>query len=158
VEAAGIRWQRIPEMGRALSAMTPFPVTASSRVPGGESPRLEYRMHLFSAGRVKVNAYLSPTLDIHARGLRYAVSFDEEPPQSVNLCEDTSTQAWEKAVAENIKVGATEHTLDNPGAHVLKFWMVDPGVVLQKIVVDAGGLRPSYLGPPESFRHPARNG
>jgi hypothetical protein len=34
---------------------------------------------------------------------------------------------------------------------VLKLWAVDPGLVLQKIVIEARDLAPSYLGPPESF-------
>ena len=59
---------------------------------------------------------------------------------------------WEKSVSDNFRVGKSHHTLTHPGYHTLKIWMVDPGVVLQKIVVNAGGVKPSYLGPPESFR------
>jgi hypothetical protein len=33
---------------------------------------------------------------------------------------------------------------------VLKIYMVDAGVVLDKIVMDGGGARPSYFGPKET--------
>jgi len=29
--------------------------------------------------------------------------------------------------------------------------MVDPGVVVEKILINMGGLKPSYLGAPESY-------
>jgi endo-1,4-beta-D-glucanase Y len=157
VDADPVRWLHIPNLGRTLSGLTPIPVTARSRTPGPDSPRLEYCLHLFRSGQVKVNVYVSPTQNYHdTQGLRYGLSFDDETPQIVNIHEKDTVPdwkyppAWNQAVGENIKVMTSEHLLAKPGEHVLKFWMVDPGIVLQKIVVDTGGVKPSYLGPPES--------
>jgi hypothetical protein len=57
-----------------------------------------------------------------------------------------------RAVPDNITIGSTRHQLLNVGEHVLKYWLINPGVVLQKIVVDAGGVRPTYLASPQSWR------
>jgi hypothetical protein len=42
-------------------------------------------------------------------------------------------------------------TVDRPGEHVLKLWMVDAAVAVDQIVIDTGGLPATYLAPPESF-------
>ena len=40
------------------------------------------------------------------------------------------------------------------GQHTLKVWMVDPGIVLDKIVLQTSGeIEHSYLGPPDSYRN-----
>ena len=54
--------------------------------------------------------------------------------------------------ANLIKVLSSDHYISKPGKHVIKYWLVDPSVVLEKIVLDRGGVKPSYLGPPESYR------
>lgn len=149
-----IRWQRIPELGRTLSAMTPMPVTAAAQPATGDAPRLEYRMYLFNKGDVKVKAYLSPTLNFHnTEGLRYAISFDDQPPQIVNMHSGKTFQDWEESVRNNVSILVSKHTVNEPGHHVLKYWMIDAGVVLQKLVVETDSTRASYLGPPESYLH-----
>jgi hypothetical protein len=144
-------WQRIPGHGRTLSGMTALPVEA----PAAQGMRLEYQMHLFKAGKVKVHTTLAPTLKFQpGQGLRYAVSFDDEAPQVVDVHADQSGRHWERIVADGAALFTSMHVIARPGAHTLKFWSIDPGLVLQKLVVDAGGLLPSYLGPPESPRLP----
>jgi hypothetical protein len=152
------RWIRIPDYGRTLSGMRATqPVASPSATPGMNSPRLEYQMYLFSTGTVRVATVTSPTLNfLPGRGLRLGISFDDATAQILTLVPaDYKAQNgnldWERVVADNARTVYFTQTLTRPGYHTLKYWMVDPGVVLQKIVVDLGGLKPSYLGPPESF-------
>lgn len=58
---------------------------------------------------------------------------------------------WEKSVSDNARFSRSTHTVTTPGYHTLKIFMIDPGVVLQKIIVNTGGLKPSYLVPSESY-------
>jgi Glycosyl hydrolase family 115/Gylcosyl hydrolase family 115 C-terminal domain len=155
VNNAGIKWMIIPDYGRTLSGIMPSPVTAKSQLPRGDSPHLEYEVNLIDTGMLSVKAYISPTIDFtNSTGLYYAVSFDNEQPRLININADKSEAAWGKDVSGNIKIITSKHHINKPGKHTLKYWMVDPGVVLQKLVIDAGGEKPSYLGPPESSFRP----
>ena len=85
IDGLNARWGKLDDFGRTLSAMTIFPMTADSVSPPADSPSLEYRMYLFDSGPVEVQAILSPALEfLPGRKLRYAVSFDDEPPQIVS--------------------------------------------------------------------------
>jgi hypothetical protein len=156
-DTGSARWEPIDDLGRTLSSMTVFPVTATSVQPPENSPRLDYRMYLFSTGVVEVTSILAPSLNFAPdRGVRIAVSFDDEAPQVLMVVPkgyfvDNGNRDWEESVKDSVRKIKSRHAISQPGYHTFKVWMVDPGVVLQKIVVNTGGVRPSYLGPPESF-------
>jgi hypothetical protein len=109
---------------------------------------------------VEVTSILAPSLNfVPGRGLRFAISFDDEPPQILTAVPkdyfvDNGNQDWEASVRDSCRQLKSTHTLAKAGYHTLKFRMVDPGVVLQKLIVDFGGVKPSYFGPPESYHQP----
>jgi hypothetical protein len=149
IKSPQVNWTEIPNYGRTLSGITPWPVTAARMQPGGNSPHLEYSISLKDTGSISVQTYISPTLDFkNQQGLYYAISIDDEQPQMININRDESPQAWGMDVSNNVKKLITKHHIAKAGVHSLKYWMVDAGVVLQKLVIDAGGLKESYLGPP----------
>jgi hypothetical protein len=153
VDAGPVRWEKIDDYGRTVSAMTVFPVPAASVTPPQQSPHLEYEMYLFDPAQVEVEAILSPTLNfVPGRGLRYAISFDDQPPQVLDALAQNSQRDWETTVKDSVRKVKSSHKLSGSGYHTLKFWMVDPALVLEKLVVNLGGVKPSYLGPPESYR------
>jgi hypothetical protein len=158
VPADGVSWQRVPGIGRTGDGMEPFPVTATRRAVGA-GPRLEYDFTCFTTGTVTVWAHLAPrNAALSTAGLWYAVALDDQAPQSVDVIaatgsdDATMNNQWGRNTADNVNRTSTAHRIGAPGRHVLRFWMVDPTVILNKIVIDTGGLKYSYLGPPESMR------
>ena len=171
VAKSPVSWMTIPNLGRAGSAVTLMPVTAKDISPKENGTRLEYDIYLFNEGEVNVKFYLSPTLNFgYTEGLRFAVSIDDasqlqvedEEPQIINMHKGDSQdwkypQFWNQAVSNNIRIAESKHKISKPGKHVLKFWAIDAGVVLQKIVIESGETKPSYLGPPDSMKYTFSN-
>jgi hypothetical protein len=146
-------WEELPGYGETKSAMTVFPVTAESNTDSKAA--IKYKIYLYDAGDFQLQAALAPTLNfVPGRGLRFAVSADGGPRTVVDELEHNSQQDWEQAVSDGVRRVTVPLTIAKPGYHTLEIWAIDPGVVLERIVVSHGPLRPSYLGPPESVHFP----
>ncbi|MFC0780559.1 glycosyl hydrolase 115 family protein [Flavobacterium sp. HJSW_4] len=155
INSNSVKWTIISNLGKTDSGLTIKPSNIQPIEISEQSPRLEYDLHFFSKGKVKVKAYFSPTINFKiGDGLKYGIAFDSEKPQIMNLNTDSSEKNWAESVANNIQIITSTHQIENAGNHVLKIYAIDSALVLQKIVIETeeGKVLESYLGPPESFR------
>jgi len=52
------------------------------------------------------------------------------------------------------EIGQVKYQHLNNGKHTLKVYMIDPGVVLDRITIDIGGLKQAYSTIPETRKRP----
>jgi hypothetical protein len=150
-ETDQIHWTVIPDFGKTKSAVTTFPANVYQKE--NENIFLEYDIVFTSTGTFEVQLLLAPTLNFNAnKGLRYALSFDGGNEEIVNFNEKYRGElgAWQ---GESIIKSSTKHTIAAPGKHTLRFRVLEPGIVLEKILINTGGLKPTYLGAPESIHN-----
>lgn len=143
-------WLIIPDLGRTLSGITTSPNT---EMPD-ENTYLEYDFETTYNGDATVYILLSPTLNFNDnKGLRYAVSIDGGKEEIVNFNgQYNDHKIWWSWNAWAINKTTVQQPISSSSTnkHTLRFRVLDPGIVLQKIMIDLGGLKPSYLGAPES--------
>ena len=135
----------IPRLGKTEGALTVLPAKEHNG-----NAYAEFEIQTESSGKAELNVYLAPTLNFNAgKGLRYAVSVDGGQEQVVNFNGHYQGELgpWQAA---SIIVSKAELDFGSPGRHTLRFRFVDQGPVLQKRVIDFGGVKRSYLGAPSS--------
>ena len=140
-------WSIIPDLGKTLSGVTTLPVTQSP-----EKMYLEYDIEIKKSCNVKVELLLAPTLNFNNnKGLSYAISFDDSKEQIINFNGHYKGELG-KWQANPIIESHSKHLLDKKGKHTLRIRPLDPGIIIEKILIDMGGLKPSYLGAPETLK------
>lgn len=169
-----ITYHTLKNYGRTLGGVTLWPQTTLQLTPA-TAPALEYDIYVFTnTTAANVTLYLSPTQNYLSDEdpVKYAVSLF---PRGAGNTTTTAPQVqvrsfvgpsigtgmpsgWGSAVADAVWGVDPAHTnmttawdVPSEGAYTLRVWGLAPGVTVQKVVVDLGGVRPSYLGPPESF-------
>ena len=164
VENDAIKMIMIPNLGCENTAVQlGNPIAPAQRTAGRNTPRLEYDFYTFEQGSVDVYTYVLPTFPISKdRGYagheatnvetKYGVCIDEGPVMTPSTSSFEYAQIWYESVLKNCRINKTTLHIDKPGKHTVKIICGDAGTVLQKVVLDFGGMKRSYMGP-----QPTRN-
>jgi len=154
-------WQKIIGLGYNDEAVSIFPTAVAVRSEPGkilsESPCLQYKIWFRNSGNWKVTVRALPTFSVETgKSQRYAIAFDDAPPQIIPLPAGSSERdrQWQEDVLRNAALTTSTHTLSMSGLHTLKIWMVDPGIVIDALMAEGGsGQRPGYFWPDETRPH-----
>ncbi|GHT80159.1 hypothetical protein FACS189467_1560 [Bacteroidia bacterium] len=144
-----IHWTVIPDLGRTKSAITTFPANIYPK--DNEQIYVEYDIQFATQGEFDTQLLLAPTLNFNAnKGLRYAISIDGGKEEIVNFNGHYRGELgqWQ---GESIIRSNTKIVIPSTGKHTLRFRVLEPGIVLEKILINTGGLKPTYLGAPETI-------
>lgn len=164
---AGVTYHVFKDIGRTGDGVGLWP-QGTEKLTTSTAPALEYQMYLFSnSTAANVTVWISPSMNYlgDADRLQYAVALFPAggAPASIATVSPVGPSigaslpdGWGHAAADGVwgRTGnctTTGFGVPREGAYTLRIWALMPSVIVQKIVVDLGGVRPSYLGPPESF-------
>lgn len=108
-----------------------------------------YQFPQIDADSIDVFFYAVPFWPIYkGKSNRIAVSIDGGEPQVFENKFAEYSRSWKDQVMRN-GIGCRLHfAIDKQAAqHTITFKALDPGQMLQKVILDWGGLQPSYIGP-----------
>ena len=138
-------WEQIPDLGRQETAIRPQ-LRFSTEITT-QNTQLSYNFTLPEAWEGSLIVYTSPTQDfLNTGGLKFGYALDGGEMETLNLQKDTPDN-WYSAVGNNITRVVTPVRLE-AGKHELKIYGIDPGIVLQHLVIkDSTHEHPTYLIP-----------
>jgi hypothetical protein len=144
------QWHVVDGLGYSGTALQALPLSVNRSVTNPDSIKaassfVEYNFYSFSPGIPSVNIFTLPTHPINNNfRVRYAISIDDGPSKVVDTKTFGRSEEWKQNVLRNRAERKIEMPYLAAGTHTLKIYVVDPGVVLDEIRIDLGGLKKGY--------------
>jgi len=133
-------WEATEGMGSERKMLESRPFTAkvdTSRAAILRNPFVEYDFYSFGTSPAVVNVYTLPTFPLNNNyEMRYAVKVDDGPLKVLNFKTVGRTDEWKRNVLTNTAVKSVVIPDLKSGKHKLTIYMVDPGVILDKIFIN----------------------
>ena len=146
-------WTILPTLGRTLSGVALLPHNAACE---GAALDSACRAEGFKGTSVKVHIITNSTLPfLRKEGHRYTLQLDNGEAVEVNYnsryIEENTNEMYAIAATRIIET-VTELPISSSDLHHLTIRPLDPGLVVEKVVIDLGGYDPSHLKGVESPR------
>lgn len=113
-----------------------------------KSPKAEYDFYTFNGGKATIYVYALPLFPIDSKhDTRFGIMVDDGMVQWMTTSSKEYSGQWRRNVFQNSAISSATMNVGKPGKHTFKLICADPGMVIQKVVIDFGGMKRSYLGP-----------
>lgn len=140
VKGMGYDWE-VVQLGR--------PTDKGGDATNLRGDRIEYRLPAIHGNQVEITLYTVPFFPIYkGKATKIGVSVDGCTPQVFDNQFKEYGLTWKNQVLRNGAVTKMKFTIDSSKpSHQLSIICGDAGMMVQKVIVDWGGLKKSYLGP-----------
>jgi hypothetical protein len=152
------KWDVVEDFGHTGNSLEALPLSVKPtldlkdpEVIKNNTPVVQYDFYTFTATTPEVTVYTLPTHELNKNwGARFAASIDDGPLKIIDFKTVGRSEIWKLNVLRNSADSKFKTQPIEKGKHNLKIYMMDPGIILDRIIIDLGGLEKSYGVIPET--------
>ena len=148
INGLGYDWQVI-QLGNPTELSTLSSVEERLQGKNAQRSTVSYTFPAVTRDTVEVTLYTVPFWPIYAgKSNALNISVDGGQPQTFENKFQEYSRTWKDQVMRNGAVGCFRFAIDKSKlTHTIRFTAIDPGQMLQRVIIDWGGLKNTYVGP-----------
>lgn len=158
INKQGSSWQVLQDIGHTGQSVQALPLYHTTIAAIHETTAiksnnacLEYDFYTTASAAPVITVISLPTHPLNNNySMRYAIAVDDDPLKIVDFRTYGRSETWKQNVLSNTAIHNIEMPRIGKGKHSLKIYAIDPGVILDRILINLGGLQKVYSIIPET--------